>query len=535
MANPSDAALPQVGTDLQNVHSKADLAHVFKEFADIAAKPGELKSTLQNMQQANAKLPAELKMDGFQVVGFDPKQDGNNGAMFLQGPNHAQMALDVDGNEYKGTPSADGKRVSFDIAHPIPSPLADTPATDKGTGQPPATDKGTGQPPATDKGTGQPPATDKGTGQPPATDKGAGQPPATDKGAGQPPATDKGAGQPPATDKGAGQPASPPAGDGQPQTQALGNRGRQIDVSPDGKTGKYHITDKDSLWAVSADLLGKDNKHLSKQDVVDINAKIAEIAKDPRNHITNPNKIMTGHDLIINMPQQEATKPPEAPTKPPEAPTKPPEAPTKPPEAPTKPPEAPTKPPEAPTKPPEAPTKPPEAPTPPVPAGFDPSKDNPNLKPSDGVFNPLAPKGLIEGQPTQAVTSATDGIHERDVTTDAPDANGNVTRHYKGHFDDGTMIIGTGRTKFHADETVDAKGNLVTRDVNYDHDGATFTVQDGNGGSTSVQVEHIHTERQPDGTYKSTIKPKTGESFDVLSDSDGKPTLPTYKPSPSGA
>jgi hypothetical protein len=120
------------------------------------------------------------------------------------------------------------------------------------------------------------------------------------------------------------------------------------------------------------------------------------------------------------------------------------------------------------------------------------------------------------------------------VTADAPDAEGKVTRHYKGHFRDG-YLGGYDRTKFHADETVDAKGNLVTRDVNYDHNGANFTVQDGSGGSTTVQVEHIHTERQPDGTYKSTIKPITGDSFDVLSDSNGKPSLPTYNPGPSGA
>src|ERR1700733_3897118 len=144
MGNPTDAALPQVGADLQKVHSKEDLAHVFQEFSSLATKPEDLKSALASMQQAHVKLPPELKLDGFQVIGFDPKLDHNRGAVFLAGPNQERMALDINGNEYKGTPSPDGKRTSFadpPIASALPGKDAAAATADKPPAAAPGADK----------------------------------------------------------------------------------------------------------------------------------------------------------------------------------------------------------------------------------------------------------------------------------------------------------------------------------------------------------------------------------------------------------
>lgn len=420
----SDAAIPPVGKDLQNVHSKPELAHVFDEFAHMDT--ATLKTTLSQMN-GHVQLPKELNLDGFQVVGFNAQADSNKGALFLADKDQHLVALDVDGNEYAKSTAADGH---FAMLHPTSLPDQAAPPPE----------------------------------------------------------------------------SSPTPANGQPHSESFGSHGRNIDVSPDGKTGVYHIKDKDNLWSISADLLGKDNKHLSRQDIQDIQAKIAEISADPRNHIKDPSKIYPGKDLHINMPE------PKQPAAPPEAPP------------------TPAPPPEAPPNP-----APPSQTQTEAPPALDPSKDNPNLKPTanadgDPVYNPLAPKGLIEGQPTLPLTDSTDGVHERTVTEEqGPD--GSKIRHYKGHLADG--FLWNGRTKFHADETVDANGGLIKRDINY-AGGATYNIEDGKGGSVQVKVQSIHTERQQDGSYKSTIIDTSGKSFDVYNSADGQ-QLSAVPPSPSTA
>src|SRR5271165_1817286 len=111
-----DAALPPVGTDLQNVHSKPELAHVFQELAQM--NDNTRLATFRQMY-GHVHLPDELNLGGFQVVGFNPQADHNKGALLVADKDKHLVVLDVDGNEYRQSTAVHGQ---FDLAHPTALP-----------------------------------------------------------------------------------------------------------------------------------------------------------------------------------------------------------------------------------------------------------------------------------------------------------------------------------------------------------------------------------------------------------------------------
>ncbi len=218
--NPTEAPLAQVGIDLQNVHSKADLAHVFKELHDMRGEPQKLNETLMNLNQHHLNLPPELKLQNFQVVGYDKK----NEVLIFGAPKQAAQALSANGTEYKET--ARGSR-QFDLRHPIASMLPDV--------APPSPTAGRQTPVES----GQRPV-ESGTPPP----------------------------------NGAGNQT------GQPASVEFGAHGRKIDVAADG-SASYTAVKGDNLWRIATDLLTKADHQPSQNEVGNMVNSIAKANQMP--------------------------------------------------------------------------------------------------------------------------------------------------------------------------------------------------------------------------------------------------------------
>jgi hypothetical protein len=307
-----------------------------------------------------------------------------------------------------------------------------------------------------------------------------------------------------------------------PDIAQLGfGHGRKLDVDdPDGKSGKYKVNAKDNLWQVSADLLGKNTKKLSHQDTLDIEDEIKSIAK--ANGIKDPNKILTGKELNVAIPEakqaeaqgavkaiadkaaaDQAEIDKKAAGAPKEAPKETAEE--------------------------AAARTQKENDAKLALSAFHPDKDTAGLQPVEGVYNPLAPQGLVEDA---------DKLTSRTVQPAQPgdtDADGNTTKVTKGELKDGSSAwLGGWNSTFTSTDKLDSSGALKSRDLTYDTGYGNMKFVDNQGQIVNVpEVQSIHTERQADGTYLSTIssvkhKGVRQDSLTIITD----PTPATPTPAP---
>lgn len=291
----------------------------------------------------------------------------------------------------------------------------------------------------------------------------------------------------------------------------FGERGRQMDLSLDGKTARYELKNRDSLWQLSADLLGKNSQHLTQKDIKDINDEIRTLVQS--NHIKDPDKIYDGKSINIPIPSEWQEKAKEAI----DANAKE-----------------------------EAKKQNPEKGKAPIDtngkdeekkknesaqqiadqekqkqqdaklaaSAFHPDADNPSLKPQNGIYSPLLPKGLAEGTPTKDISTTIDNIRSRTVTG-TTDPDGTSTRTYNVELADGIFWD----SKFTAHETLDPNGGLVKRDLTYSEGYGDMKFRDENGNEFRVKkVKSIVTDRQTDGAYVSTITDTNGATHKLVTD-----------------
>jgi hypothetical protein len=292
-----------------------------------------------------------------------------------------------------------------------------------------------------------------------------------------------------------------------PDIAQLGfGHGRKLDVDdPEGKSGKYTVNAKDNLWQVSADLLGKNTKKLSHQDTLDIENEIQSIAK--ANGIKDPNKILTGKSLNVAIPEakqaeaQAAVKAvaDKAAAEQAEIDKNAAGAPKETPEAAQARIKA------------EAEAKQAETDAKLAASAFHPDLDTAKFQPdSNGVYNPLAPQGLVEAQ---------DQLTSR-VVTDGTDPGGNPAKVTTGELADGSSKwLGGWNSKFTSVDTVDSTGGLVSRDMEFTKGYGNMKFMGDDGKVFEVpQVQSIVTTRDPDGRYLSTIEGTDNKKYTVHTD-----------------
>ncbi len=296
-----------------------------------------------------------------------------------------------------------------------------------------------------------------------------------------------------------------------PQADAIplqfGANGRHMDLQPDGKSGKYQVKDNDSLWSISSDLLGKNNKKLSNQDIEDIKKEINSLAKD--NKITDPNKILNGKTLDIQVPENQ--KPAADKALADKAAKDQADAAKKQQEENDK-------------QKARLDQEQKEKDAKLAASAYHPDTDAANMKPGDdGVYNALAPKGLVEGTPGQAINSTTDGIASRTVTdNNDKDSEGNSTRTTKVKLNDGTIAYYD--STYTSTDTLDANGGLKHRDLKFDYGYADMTFKGSDGQPVTVaRVNSIVTDRQADGTYVTTVTGADNQPHQIVTDLTPQP------------
>ena len=151
------------------------------------------------------------------------------------------------------------------------------------------------------------------------------------------------------------------------------------------------------------------------------------------------------------------------------------------------------------------------------------------LAPSGDIYSPAGPPGLGESAPGETFSSEKSGkggwdIDWRELVSKKTDAQGNTVYSYKGEIDDsnGWLLGLDGDTNFTAEETLDAKGQLMKRVMTYDGS-LTFKVKT-DGGPREIKDVHKITTTFNDSTkkFETEIECADGAIYKAETDLSGK-------------
>ncbi len=131
-------------------------------------------------------------------------------------------------------------------------------------------------------------------------------------------------------------------------------------------------------------------------------------------------------------------------------------------------------------------------------------------KPETLLYNPLAPIGLSEGQPGQAIKKDTQGVDERQVAAAADKNSETIT----GKVADGSLLsFHWFDTNFTTKDTMQ-NGKLASRDTTYDSDRVNLKFQ-GAAGQDPVAINGVK-------EVKTTVDTDTNGYTTTVTDSSGK-------------
>ena len=258
------------------------------------------------------------------------------------------------------------------------------------------------------------------------------------------------------------------------ENQGFGESGRRFDTANDGRT-TYTVQPGDNLWSISKDLLQRQSS--SPPTPQEITRAYQEIARE--NGIANPNLIHPGEKFVIpeslaRMLQCPAEATPVLPLNEME-----------------------------------------RAPVVPVNAYSQLTASSPQTQPFKGVYNPIAPPGLVGDLDDHVSTS-----HLQKV--DNPD--GGTTTTYDGHLYDDWTTSGLLGTDVSAQTTLGPQGQIMKQNIAYAGSGKQLTFDCGGGKTKTIDgVSTIDvTYNAMQGNYETVINTRDGQQFKAYADSLGR-------------
>ncbi len=143
------------------------------------------------------------------------------------------------------------------------------------------------------------------------------------------------------------------------------------------------------------------------------------------------------------------------------------------------------------------------------------------LNPIDGVYNPLQPPGLEQGQNGDYDTEGfyNYDVEGRETLSDVTNKfTGMRTLAYKGQIDSGFGANGIwwNDTPFAATENINANGVMTYRHIDYQDSSVKMNFDDGTGKAVTTYVRSVESELNPSsGNYTSRITTADGKVYSM--------------------
>lgn len=143
------------------------------------------------------------------------------------------------------------------------------------------------------------------------------------------------------------------------------------------------------------------------------------------------------------------------------------------------------------------------------------------LNPVDGVYNPLQPPGLEQGQNGDYDTEGfyNYDVESRETLSDVTNKfTGMRTLAYKGQIDSGFGANGIlwNDTPFAATENINANGVMTYRHIDYQDSSVKMNFDDGTGKAVTTYVRSVESELNPSsGNYTSRITTADGKVYSM--------------------